>query len=97
MPRVGPDRQRRMVDGYGIRDVLHPFSNGANIAATITVSAVPWVQFYQLAGNIHFQSPYTGNVTPVPKTFVRPTTMLAMDRPRGRPMRRIGTSPTGGA
>jgi hypothetical protein len=68
--------------GYGI--FYDPFSNGANIAATFAVSAVPWVQFNQKAGNVNFQNPYTGGPAPVPNTFARPTTMLGMD-PTAKP------------
>ncbi len=88
MPRVGfawdptGNGTWSIRSGYGI--FYDPFSNGANIAATIAVSAVPWVQFYQLAGNINFQNPYAGQPTAQPNTFARPTTMLAMD-PTAKP------------
>ncbi|HWB97426.1 MAG TPA: TonB-dependent receptor, partial [Bryobacteraceae bacterium] len=68
--------------GYGI--FYDPFSNGANITATLAVSAVPWVQFDQIAGRVNFQNPYSGYPTPVPNAFAKPTTMLAMD-PSARP------------
>ncbi len=68
--------------GYGM--FYDPFSNGANIAATIAVSAVPDVQFVQKAGNVNFENPYTGGPLPQPNAFATPTTMLSMD-PSARP------------
>ncbi|HEU0120522.1 MAG TPA: carboxypeptidase regulatory-like domain-containing protein [Bryobacteraceae bacterium] len=68
--------------GYGI--FYDPFSNGANVAATFAVSAVPWVQFNQKSGNVNFQNPYAGGPAPVANTFASPTTMLGMD-PTARP------------
>lgn len=68
--------------GYGM--FFDPFSNGANIAATFAVSAVPDVQFNQMAGAVNFANPYLGFPDPLPNTFARPTTMLAMD-PSARP------------
>ena len=88
MPRVGlawdPTGNGRwsVRAGYGI--FYDPFSNGANVGATFAVSAVPWVQFVQKAGNVNFQNPYTGGPAPVANTFGRPTTMLAM-APEARP------------
>jgi hypothetical protein len=88
MPRVGiawdPAGNGRWAirAGYGI--FYDPFHNGANVGATFAVSAVPWVQFVQKAGNINFQNPYTGGPTPQPNAFARPTTMLAL-APEARP------------
>lgn len=88
MPRVGiawdptGDGRWSIRAGYGI--FYDPFSNGANIAATMAVSATPWVQFHQMTGNINFANPYQGRPTPQPNMFARPTTMLAMD-PTARP------------
>jgi hypothetical protein len=88
MPRIGiawdPRGNGRwsIRAGYGI--FYDPFSNGANVGATFAVSAVPWVQFNQKAGNVNFQDPYAGGPAPVPNTFARPTTMLGM-APEARP------------
>jgi hypothetical protein len=88
MPRIGVawdprgNGQGSVRAGYGI--FYDPFSNGANVGATFAVSAVPWVQFVQKSGTINFQNPYAGGPTPVPNTFGRPTTMLAM-APEARP------------
>lgn len=68
--------------GYGM--FFDPFSNGANVGATFAVSAVPDVQFNQMAGTVNFANPYSGFPDPQPNTFARPTTMLAMD-PTARP------------
>jgi hypothetical protein len=45
--------------GYGV--FYDPFSNGANIAATYPVSALPWVQFDQFTGKINFANPFIGH------------------------------------
>lgn len=88
MPRVGlawdPAGNGRWAvrAGYGV--FYDPFSNGANVGASFAVSAVPWVQFVQKAGNVNFQDPYAGGASPQPNTFYRPTTMLAMS-PDARP------------
>jgi len=88
MPRIGlawdpsGNGQWSIRAGYGI--FYDPFSNGANVGATFAVSALPWVQFVQKAGNVNFQNPYSGGPTPVPDTFARPSTMLAMS-PEARP------------
>ena len=88
MPRVGfawdPTGQGvwSIRSGYAI--FYDPFSNGANIAATYPVSALPWVQFDQFTGKINFANPFLGHPTPQPNTFAKPSTLLAMD-PAARP------------
>ena len=88
MPRVGlawdpaGNGQWSVRAGYGM--FYDPFSNGANVGATFAVSAVPWVQFVQKAGNVNFQNPYATGPLPEIGSFARPTTMLAM-APEARP------------
>ena len=61
------------------------FQNGAGAASQIAVSATPWAQFVQFSGaGLNFQNPYQGRPSPGPETFVRPSTVFALD-PEARP------------
>jgi len=46
----------------------------------VAISAIPWAQFNQFSGaGLNFQNPYQGRTLPSPNTFVRPSTVFAMD------------------
>ena len=61
------------------------FQNGAGAASQVAVSATPWAQFVQFSGaGLNFQNPYQGRPSPGPETFVRPSTVFALD-PEARP------------
>jgi hypothetical protein len=56
------------------------FQNGSGTASQGPVSAIPWAQFNQYSGQgLNFQNPYAGRVFPQPDTFVRPSTVFAID------------------
>jgi Carboxypeptidase regulatory-like domain/TonB dependent receptor len=56
------------------------FQNGAGTSSQVAISATPWAQFVQFSGaGLNFQNPYLGR-PPVPAdTFVRPSTVFALD------------------
>jgi hypothetical protein len=56
------------------------FQNGAGTASQVAISATPWAQFNQFSGaGLNFQNPYLGRALPAPNTFVRPSTVFALD------------------
>ena len=56
------------------------FQNGAGTASQIAISATPWAQFVQYSGaGLNFQNPFLGRAMPPPETFVRPSTVFALD------------------
>ncbi len=56
------------------------FQNGAGTASQVAVSAIPAAQFVQFSGaGLNFQDPYAGRGYPVTDTFVRPSTVFALD------------------
>ena len=56
------------------------FQNGAGTASQVAISATPWAQFNQFSGaGLNFQNPYLGRPFPEPNTFVRPSTVFALD------------------
>ncbi len=64
--------------GYGL--FYEPFQNGSGTASQVAISAVPAAQFNQYSGaGLNFQNPYLGREFPKPDTFVRPTTVFALD------------------
>jgi len=56
------------------------FQNGAGTSSQIAISATPWAQFVQFSGaGINFQNPFAGRAMPAPDTFVKPSTVFALD------------------
>ncbi len=63
---------------YGI--FFDQFQNGSGTTSQVAISALPAAQFNQYSGaGLNFQNPYLGRIYPAPSTFVRPSTVFAMD------------------
>ena len=63
---------------YGL--FYEQFQNGSGTASQVAISATPAAQFNQYSGaGLNFQNPYLGRVIPPPNTFVRPSTVFALD------------------
>ena len=63
---------------YGL--YVDQFQNGSGTTSQVAISAIPWAQFNQFSGaGLNFQNPYQGRAFPAPETFVRPSTVFAMD------------------
>lgn len=63
---------------YGI--FYEQFQNGSGTASQVPVSSIPWAQFNQFSGaGLNFANPYLGHALPEPNTFVRPSTVFALD------------------
>lgn len=84
MPRIGvawdPTGQGlwSLRTSYGI--FYDQFQNGASTASQGPVSSLPWAQFNQYSGaGLNFADPYAGRIIPAPNTFVRPSTVFAID------------------
>jgi hypothetical protein len=84
MPRVGlawdPSGEGKwsIRASYGIFD--DQFQNGAGVASQGPVSSLPWAQFNQYSGaGLNFTNPYLNRTYPAPDTFVRPSTVFAID------------------
>ena len=84
MPRLGlawdptGDGQWSVRTSYGI--YFDQFQNGSGTASQIAISALPQTQFVQFSGaGLNFQNPYAGRPTIPPGTFVRPSTVFALD------------------
>ena len=84
MPRVGvvwdPTGEGiwSVRSSYGL--FYDQFQNGSGTASQGPVSAIPWAQFNQYSGQgLNFQNPYLGRPYPQPDTFVRPSTVFAID------------------
>jgi hypothetical protein len=84
MPRVGVVWDPTGTGTWSIRSsyglYFDQFQNGAGTASQVAISAIPWAQFNQFSGaGLNFQNPYQGRTYPAPETFVRPSTVFAMD------------------
>ena len=84
MPRIGvawdPTGAGRwsIRSSYGI--FYEPFQNGSGTASQGPVSSLPWAQFNQYSGaGLNFANPYSNQIYPTPGTFVRPSTVFAID------------------
>jgi Carboxypeptidase regulatory-like domain/TonB dependent receptor len=84
MPRVGVawDPTGRGIwsvrSSYGV--FYDQFQNGSGTASQVAISALPSAQFNQFSGaGLNFQNPYLGRPYPAPDTFVRPSTVFALD------------------
>ena len=63
---------------YGV--FYDQFQNGAGTTSQIAISSTPWAQFVQFSGaGLNFQNPYLGRSVPAAETFVRPSTLFALD------------------
>jgi hypothetical protein len=84
MPRVGAAWDPTGNGVWSIRAsyglFYDQFQNGSGTASQIAISATPWAQFNQFSGaGLNFQNPYQGRSFPEPETFVRPSTVFALD------------------
>jgi hypothetical protein len=84
MPRIGiawdPTGEGRwsVRSSYGL--FYDQFQNGAGTSSQVAISAIPSAQFNQFSGaGLNFANPYEGRQYPAPNTFVRPSTVFAMD------------------
>ncbi len=84
MPRVGVAWDPTGGGTWSIRSsyglFYDQFQNGSGTASQVAISAIPWAQFNQFSGaGLNFQNPYQGRAYPQPDTFVRPSTVFAID------------------
>jgi hypothetical protein len=84
MPRLGAawdptgDGTWALRSSYGV--FYDQFQNGAGTASQVAISAIPVAQFVQFSGaGLNFQNPYAGRPPIQPNSFVRPSTVFAMD------------------
>ncbi len=85
MPRVGfvwdPTGEGRWSVRSSYSIFYDQFQNGSGTASQVPVSSIPWAQFNQYSGaGLNFQNPYQGRDYPQPNTFVRPSTVFAIDK-----------------
>ena len=84
MPRVGVAWDPTGTGMWSVRAsyglFYDQFQNGSGTASQVAISAMPWAQFNQFSGaGLNFQNPYRGRAYPAPNTFVRPSTVFAID------------------
>lgn len=84
MPRIGfawdPKGNGRWAirSSYGV--FYDQFQSGPGVASQVPISSLPWAQFNQYGGpGLNFTNPYLGHAYPAPDTFVRPSTVFALD------------------
>ena len=84
MPRLGVawdptgDGTWAIRSSYGV--FYDQFQNGAGTASQVAISAIPAAQFVQFSGaGLNFQNPYANRPPIVANSFVRPSTVFAMD------------------
>jgi hypothetical protein len=91
MPRAGAAWDPTGAGLWSIRGAYglfyDQFQNGAGTSSQIAISSTPWAQFVQFSGaGLSFQNPYLGRPPASPNTFVRPSTVFALD-PDAKPPR----------
>jgi hypothetical protein len=84
MPRIGAVWDPTGTGTWAVRAsyglFYDQFQNGSGTASQVAISATPWAQFNQFSGaGLNFQNPYQGRPLPAPNTFVRPSTVFALD------------------
>ena len=84
MPRIGVAWDPTGTGTWAVRAsyglFYDQFQNGAGTASQVAISAIPAAQFVQFSGaGLNFQNPYGGRRYPAPETFVRPSTVFALD------------------
>lgn len=89
MPRVGVAWDPTGSGVWSLRGAYgvfyDQFQNGAGTTSQIAISATPWAQFVQFSGaGLNFQNPFLGRSALAPETFVRPSTVFALD-PEAKP------------
>jgi hypothetical protein len=85
MPRVGVVWDPTGTGTWSVRSsyglFYDQFQNGSGTASQVAISSLPAAQFNQYSGvGLNFQNPYAGRVYPEPNTFVRPSTVFAIDK-----------------
>jgi hypothetical protein len=85
MPRLGFAWDPRGDGKFSIRSAyaifFEPMSTGAGLLSQAPVSSLPWTQAIQFGGPaVGFQTPFATQPKPQPNAFVRPATVVALDR-----------------
>ena len=84
MPRVGAAWDPTGTGTWAVRGsyglFYDQFQNGSGTASQVAISAIPAAQFVQFSGaGLNFQNPYLGRPPVSADTFVRPSTVFALD------------------